>query len=156
MQVVWVYTAIKAITSFPVQELGAREWTLQVFGFRFFFYSCQTLFTKAFVSSVGGLQKHNPALPSHTSVVPCSFTNPELSFGMKIPFKDSVISTLTGLLMWKFFLSLHHSASVKKEQDFIKRFLLASTFDNTERCLKSRSENPGMMVSLKTRSFQRH
>lgn len=37
-----------------------------------FFYSCQTLFTKAFVSSVGGLQKHDPALPSHTSVVPCS------------------------------------------------------------------------------------
>lgn len=72
MQVMWVYTAIKAITSFPVQELGAREWTLQLFGFQFFLNSCQTLFTKAFVSSVGDLQKHNPALASHTSVAPCS------------------------------------------------------------------------------------
>lgn len=82
--------------------------------------------------------------------------NPELSFGMKTPFKVSVISTLTGLLICKFFLSLHHSASVKKEQDFNKWFLLASTFHNTERCPRSSSENPGMMLSLKTRSFQGH
>lgn len=35
-QVVRVYTAMKVITPFPVQELGAHEWTLQVFGFQFF------------------------------------------------------------------------------------------------------------------------
>lgn len=155
MQVVWVHAAIKAITSFPIQELGAREWTLQVFGFRFFLFMPNTIHKSICFLSRRFAEAWSSFTKSHLCCA-MQLINPELSFVMKTPFKVSVISTLTELFICKIFLSLHHSASVKKEQDFNKWFLLASTFHNTERCLRSSSENPGMMLSLKTRSFQGH
>lgn len=117
-----------------------------------FFYSRQTLLTKAFVSSVEGLQKLYQVTPlvCHAVYKSRAFLWRENIFQGFNHFHPDWLVDLQVLL------SLHHSASVKKEQDFNKWFLLASTFDNTERCLGSSSENPGMIVSLKTRSFQEH
>lgn len=103
MQVVWVYTVIKAITSFPVQELGAHEWTLQVFGFwLFFLFMPNTIHKSICFLSRRFAEAWSSFTKSHLWRV-MQFINPELSFGMKTPFKDSIISTLTGLLICRFF-----------------------------------------------------
>lgn len=123
MQIVWVYTGIKAITSSPVQEPRAREWTLQVFGFQFFLLLFMP--NTAHKSICFLSRRFSQAWSSFTKSHLCcaiQFINPELSFGMKTPFKNSVISTLTALLVCKIFLSLHHRASVKRNRISISGF----------------------------------
>lgn len=100
-QVVEVYTAMKVITSFPIQELGAHEWTLQVFGFRFFLFMPKSIQKSICFLSRRFAEAWSNFTKSHLWCA-LRFINPEISTGMKTPCKDSTIPTPASLLIHRF------------------------------------------------------